>query len=168
MDPTVRKLVFNFELSSVQHQIIHRFWDLWCDLQPCDAAPTVEDGDHESLDDEDEDEDEDHDEDEDEDEGEDEGDTLADLVGQLTLSLIVEEFRNGRPSSTLLVYYSGILSFSTDGATFARPRNYTSYLSALIYCARLTILERSLPRWAHPYMGWRVRPRHSHLRQLDR
>jgi len=71
------------------------------------------------------------------------------------------------PSSTLLVYFSGILGVSTDGSTFKRPRNYTPKLSGLIYCIRLIVLESILPRFAHSFIGWEARPRHGQLDLLN-
>jgi hypothetical protein len=80
---------------------------------------------------------------------------LADLVGQLSIQLCKESFVDGRPSSTILVYFSGVLGFSADPSIFERPRNYTSKLSGLTYCARLCFLEAVLPRFAHDSVGWR-------------
>jgi hypothetical protein len=93
---------------------------------------------------------------------------LADLLGQVSTLLATEEFTDGRSSSTLLVYFSGILGFSADVSTFRRPRNYTSHLSALIHSIRLLCLETTLPRYAHVYVGWNARPRHGQLQRLDR
>jgi hypothetical protein len=93
---------------------------------------------------------------------------LADLVGQLSIQLCKESFVDGRPSSTILVYFSGVLGFSADPSTFERPRNYTSKLSGLIYCARLCFLEAALPRFAHDSVGWEKRPRHGGLKLLNR
>jgi hypothetical protein len=80
---------------------------------------------------------------------------FADLVGQLSIQLCKESFVDGRPSSTILVYSSGVLGFSADPSTFERPRNYTSKISGLIYCARLCFLVAVLPRFAHDSIGWR-------------
>jgi hypothetical protein len=93
---------------------------------------------------------------------------LADLVGRLSIQLCKESFVDGQPSSTILIYFSGILGFSTDPSTFERPRNYTSKLSGLIYCARLCFLEAVLPRFAHESVGWEKRPRHGGLNLLNR
>ncbi len=96
------------------------------------------------------------------------GDRLVDAVAQLSAFFCTEEFFDSRSSSTLLVYFSGILGFTHRGTTFERPRNYTSKLSALIYCVRLCLLEFSLPRSAHPAIGWEVRPRTGNLRRLNK
>jgi hypothetical protein len=69
---------------------------------------------------------------------------LANLLLCLSSFLVSESSVDGRPGSTLLVYFSGVLGFSVDGSTFRRPRNYTSDLPALIYCIRLLVLERAL------------------------
>lgn len=93
---------------------------------------------------------------------------LADLVGTLSIQLCKENFVDGRSSSTILIYFSGVLGFSADPSTFERPRNYTSKLSALIYCARLCFLDSVLPRFAHDYVGWEKRPRLGDLKLLNR
>ncbi|KAM0714509.1 hypothetical protein Q7P37_009803 [Cladosporium fusiforme] len=93
---------------------------------------------------------------------------LADLVGTLSIQLCKENFVDGRPSSTILIYFSGVLGLSADPSTFERPRNYTSKLSGLIYCARLCFLESVLPRFAHDYVGWEKRPRLGGLKLLNR
>jgi hypothetical protein len=72
---------------------------------------------------------------------------------------------DGSASSTLLVYFSGILGFSASGLTFERPRNYTPKPSGLIYCMRLCMLEATLPRLAN---GWQVRPRTGDLSHPNR
>jgi hypothetical protein len=99
--------------------------------------------DYDSTSDEDEDQLEDDGENEDRDQPEDRqtemttstsSDILASLLARLSIALISEEFIDGRPAATLLVYYSGILGFSSDGLTFLRPRNYTGKISALVFC----------------------------------
>lgn len=82
--------------------------------------------------------------------------------------LTTEEYEDGKPSSTLLVYFSAIMGISTDGSTFARPRRYTPKLSALIYCIRLIVLESTLPRFAHSFIGWEARPRYGQIDLLNR
>lgn len=93
---------------------------------------------------------------------------LADLVGRLSIQLFKESFVDSRSSSTILVYFSGVLGSSADPTTFERPRIYTSKLSGLTYCARLCFLEAVLPRFAHEPVGWEKRPRHGGLKLLDR
>ena len=75
---------------------------------------------------------------------------------------------DGNASSTLLIYFSGILGFSTSGLTFERPRNYTPKLCSLIYRMRLCMLEATLPRFEHLSNGWQVRPRTGDLSRLNR
>jgi hypothetical protein len=78
---------------------------------------------------------------------------------------------NGRPASSLLVFFSGILGFSPNCGGFRRPGNYTSHLSALIYCIRLLILERAIPLTAHSALGWPQRPwraQHERFRRFHR
>ena len=90
---------------------------------------------------------------------------LADLTGSLSKFLCTEEFVDGRSSSTIIVFYSGILGFTSARLGFERARTYTSKLSALIYCIRLCLLEATLPRFAHSSIGWAIRPR---IRGLDK
>ena len=92
---------------------------------------------------------------------------LADHIGRLSLTFLSESVVDGQLSTTLLVYFSGILGMSPDGLTFLRPRNFTSKLSALIYCIRLLVLERTLPRFPHTGDDWPQRPRHSQVLELN-
>lgn len=93
---------------------------------------------------------------------------LADLIERLSLFFCIEEFTDSRSSSTIIVYFNDVLGFSPSGTTFERPRNYTSKLSALIYCIRLCLLEATLPRFAHPSIGWKARAPGGNLKQLNR
>jgi hypothetical protein len=93
---------------------------------------------------------------------------LEDLMLRFGYFLVTEEYEDGISSSTLLVYFSGILGISIDGSTFERPSNYTSKLSALIYCSRLLIIESTLSHFAHQYIEWPARPRHNQSEQLNR
>lgn len=95
-------------------------------------------------------------------------DTLADAVGQLSKFLCMERYTDNRPTSTIIVYFSGVMGISSSGSTFERPRNYTSKLSALIYCIRLCLLEATLPRFAHTGIGWSARPSMNNLQRLNR
>jgi hypothetical protein len=83
---------------------------------------------------------------------------LDGLVGKASIHRGRERFIDGRPSSTILVYFSEVLGFSADPSTFERPRNYTSKLSGLVYCAQLCFLKASLPRFAQNSVGWEKRP----------
>ena len=93
--------------------------------------------------------------------------TLSDLVGSLSVLLCKEGFTDGRASSTLLIYFSGVLGISPSATTFLRPSNYTPKISALIYCIRLCLLEVTLPRFAHEAVGWPARPLAGTLRRLN-
>ena len=77
-----------------------------------------------------------------------------------------EDLIEGQPSSSLLVYYSGILGFSSDGANFLAKR-YTPYLSGLVYIQRLLFLEHALPYRAYPFLGIHRRTRLQQHEQLD-
>ncbi|KAF6795410.1 hypothetical protein CMUS01_15927 [Colletotrichum musicola] len=92
---------------------------------------------------------------------------VQDLILQLLYFLFTEEYEGGRSGSTLLVYFCGVLGISPDGTVFQRPKNYTKHLSALIYCARLIIMEVLLPWKSHPYAGYPARPRRGQLDRLN-
>ncbi|KAH6884013.1 hypothetical protein B0T10DRAFT_580251 [Thelonectria olida] len=53
---------------------------------------------------------------------------LLELLFGLSLALCTEPLTDSLPSSTVLVYFSGILDFSTSLQTFLPARSYTSYL----------------------------------------
>ncbi|WAO94382.1 Hypothetical protein NCS54_01196300 [Fusarium falciforme] len=91
--------------------------------------------------------------------------SLDELVFGLSLALCTERLKDGQPSSTVLVYFSGILAFSEATNSFHNARSYTPYLSGLIYIQRLLFLERALP--LRPYALLRIerRPR---FKQLER
>jgi hypothetical protein len=92
---------------------------------------------------------------------------VADLVLQLVRFLVTEESEDGRPSSTLLIYFASVLGISMDGLTFERPSDYTPKLSGLIHYIRLVLLEISLPRFPHPVLGLDARPRRGQLEVLN-
>lgn len=48
-------------------------------------------------------------------------DQFLELLFQLCITLSAEPFLNGQPSSTLLIYFSGILGFSADCQKFQLP-----------------------------------------------
>jgi hypothetical protein len=89
-------------------------------------------------------------------------DELLELVFQLSITFSTEEFVDSQPSSSLLVYFSGILGFSPDARSFLPARKYTPHLSALIYIQRLLFLEYALPLRPYPHLGI---PRRSRFRQ---
>lgn len=94
-------------------------------------------------------------------------DKIAELVFRLSIFFIAQEFTNGQPSSSPLVYYSGVLGFSGDGSTFRRAKDYTSQLSALIYIQRLLLLEFALPSRAYKYVCLPRRPSRGHFEILN-
>lgn len=83
----------------------------------------------------------------------------TELLFGLIMEFSTEEIMDGRPASTLLVYFSGVLGFSAARAGFLPARSYTSYLAGLIYMQRLLFLEYSLPGRAYPLLGIAQRPR---------
>ncbi|KAJ9412499.1 hypothetical protein QL093DRAFT_2570572 [Fusarium oxysporum] len=69
---------------------------------------------------------------------------LIELLFGLSLSLCTEQVTDGQPSSTLLVFFSGILGFSSSLGTFLPAKSYTPYLSGLLYIQSLLFLEMAL------------------------
>ncbi|KAG7420437.1 hypothetical protein Forpi1262_v016210 [Fusarium oxysporum f. sp. raphani] len=57
---------------------------------------------------------------------------LIELLFGLSPSLCTEQVTNGQPSSTLLVFFSGILGFSSSSGAFLPAKLYTPYLSGLL------------------------------------
>lgn len=80
------------------------------------------------------------------------------MVAVLAKYLCTETCANSMPEWTFIIYFSGILGFTPDATAFLQARAYTLYLSALAYCIRLTVLGSTLPRFAHPIIGWASRP----------
>ncbi|WJG37086.1 uncharacterized protein FOBCDRAFT_148087, partial [Fusarium oxysporum Fo47] len=71
------------------------------------------------------------------------------------------------PSSTLLVFFSGILGFSLSSGTFLSAKLYTPYLSGLLYIQRLLFLEIVLPLCKYPTLELLQRPRTKQLERLE-
>ena len=69
---------------------------------------------------------------------------LEDLILRFGYFLTTEEYKDNKPCSTLLVYFSGVLGILPDGATFERAKKHTTKLLGLIYCIRLIMLESTL------------------------
>ena len=95
-------------------------------------------------------------------------DDVAKAMAKLSVFLCTEDFADGLPASTALVYFNGILGFTSDGSAFGRPRNYTPKVLSLIRCIGLCMLERALPRFAPPKLGWVPRPRVGGLKRFIR
>jgi hypothetical protein len=102
------------------------------------------------------------------------GDSAASAVGQflellfqLCIMLSTEPFLNGQPSSTLLIYFSGILGFSADCQKFQLARRYCSKLSAMIYIQRILFLEQALPLRGYQFIGIPQRPEARHFECFD-
>ncbi|EGU72775.1 hypothetical protein FOXB_16716, partial [Fusarium oxysporum f. sp. conglutinans Fo5176] len=89
---------------------------------------------------------------------------FLELLYQLCLTICTERFNEGRPSSTLLVFFSGILGFSQDCKHFLLARQFCPYLSGLIYIQRLILMERALPLREYGAIGI---PRRPYVNQLD-
>jgi Orsellinic acid/F9775 biosynthesis cluster protein D len=92
---------------------------------------------------------------------------LLEYLFGLTVSLCTQTPINGQPSSTILIYASGILGFSSASNAFLPARSYTSYLSGLIYIQRLVFLELALPLRRYIKLGIPQRPRVKQVRQLE-
>ncbi|RBR24099.1 uncharacterized protein FIESC28_03098 [Fusarium coffeatum] len=89
---------------------------------------------------------------------------FLELLYQLCLTISTERSIEGRPSSTLLVFFSGILGFSQDCKHFLLARQFCPYLSGLIYIQRLILMERALPLREYRVIGI---PQRSYANQLD-
>ncbi|PNP53054.1 hypothetical protein FNYG_15785 [Fusarium nygamai] len=83
---------------------------------------------------------------------------FLELLFQLCVTLSTESYLDGQPSSTLLMYLSGILGFSSDCQRFQLARQYCSKLSAMIYIQRILFLERALPLREYTSIGIPQRP----------
>lgn len=77
---------------------------------------------------------------------------------------MTEEFKDGQPNSSKLVFYSGILALQGTGETFRTAKFFTPILSQLIYVQRLLFLE---PYRAYPHIGLEQRPRYGQLERLN-
>ncbi|KAH6874606.1 hypothetical protein B0T10DRAFT_541130 [Thelonectria olida] len=91
---------------------------------------------------------------------------LLELLFGLGLALCTEPLTDSLPSSTVLVYFSGILDFSTSLQTFLPARSYTSYLSRLIYLQRLLFLKMALPLRGYSVLSIIRRPKTTQLERL--
>lgn len=94
-------------------------------------------------------------------------DEVLELLFGLMIQFSTEEIMDGRPASALLVYFSGVLGFSTDCAGFLPARSYTSHLAGLIYVQRLLFLEFALPAREYPLLGVAQRPRTNQVARLQ-
>ncbi|KAL6242175.1 hypothetical protein RBB50_010723 [Rhinocladiella similis] len=94
-------------------------------------------------------------------------DQVTEQVLELGVFLAMEEFTDGQPASSLLVYFSGLLGLSRDGTSYQMIRNYTPNLAALIYYQRLVFLEWALLYRADPYLGRSRRPPSDHAATLQ-
>ncbi|EXM14550.1 hypothetical protein FOTG_17059 [Fusarium oxysporum f. sp. vasinfectum 25433] len=92
---------------------------------------------------------------------------FLELLFQLCIMLSTESFLNGQPSSTLLIYFSGILGFSADCQRFQLARQYCSKLSAMIYIQRILFLEQALPLRGYRSIGISQRPEARHFECFD-
>jgi hypothetical protein len=92
---------------------------------------------------------------------------LSELTFRLFILFSAEEFIDGQPHSSLLVYFSGILGLRDEGKTFRRAKEYTPYLSGLIYQQRLLFLEYALPYRAYDHITLAQRPRGDQLTRLN-
>jgi hypothetical protein len=91
---------------------------------------------------------------------------ISQLLFKISALLITQEFRDGNPASSTLIFLSGVFSFTAEGKAYQRPRNYTPILSALIYSQRLLFLEYVLPCREYRHLGWPARPQQGHLESL--
>ncbi|GKU09475.1 unnamed protein product, partial [Fusarium langsethiae] len=83
---------------------------------------------------------------------------FIELLFEFSISLATESFVDGQPGSALLVYFSGILGFSSDCRRFQLAREYCPNLSGLIWVQRLLFLEYALPLRSYLTIGLQQRP----------
>jgi hypothetical protein len=83
---------------------------------------------------------------------------FLELLFELSISLAMENFVDGQPGSALLVYFSGVLGFSSDCRRFQLAREYCPNLSGLIWVQRLLFFEYALPLQSYPIIGVQQRP----------
>ncbi|KAH7247477.1 uncharacterized protein BKA55DRAFT_514321 [Fusarium redolens] len=95
-------------------------------------------------------------------------DEFLEILFQLCVTLCTETFVDGQPSSTLLVYFSGVLGFSADCHRFQLARQYCPKLSAIIYMQRILLLELALPMREYTTIGIPQRPRAAQFESLNR
>ncbi|KAH7154784.1 hypothetical protein DER46DRAFT_688925 [Fusarium sp. MPI-SDFR-AT-0072] len=95
-------------------------------------------------------------------------DQFLELLFQLCIMLSTESFLNGQPSSTLLIYFSGILGFSAECQKFQLARQYCSKLSAMIYIQRILFLEQALPLRRYRFIGIPQRPEAGQFECFDK
>ncbi|OWT42309.1 hypothetical protein VFPPC_18572 [Pochonia chlamydosporia 170] len=89
---------------------------------------------------------------------------LEQLFG-LSLALSEDVPVDGKPSSMVMVFFSGILGFSKGRQSFLPARAFTPHLSALIYHLRLFCIEKALP--LRPYRILKIEKR-PYTEQLER
>jgi hypothetical protein len=92
---------------------------------------------------------------------------FLELLFKLSVSLSTQQFLDGQPESTLLVYFSGVFGFSSDCRQFKLARQYCPSLPGLIYCQRLIYLEYGVPLYAYPSIGIEQRPRTQQLEHMQ-
>lgn len=92
---------------------------------------------------------------------------LLKTLFKLCISLSLQEFRDSKPQSSVLVYYSRILRISGDREYFLPARVYTSHLSTLIYIQRLLCLKHVLPYRPYPFIQRLCRLFTDHLTPLQ-
>ena len=93
---------------------------------------------------------------------------LIDYLFWFATSLCTQHLTDGKPSSTILIFASGVLGFAAASNTFLPARSYTSFLSGLIYVQRLLFLELALPLQDYELMDVKRRPKRNQLRRLER
>ena len=78
-------------------------------------------------------------------------DEFLELLFQVCLTICTETFIDGRPDSTLLVYFSGILGFSGDCRQFLLAKQYCSRSATTT--TTTTVCRDRLSLTENPYPG---------------
>lgn len=92
---------------------------------------------------------------------------VLELLFVLLLEFCKDEVTDGRPASTLLVYFSGILGFSPDCNSYLLTKSYTPHLAGLICVQRLLFLEYALPAREYPLLAIPQRPRRDQIAKFQ-
>jgi hypothetical protein len=92
---------------------------------------------------------------------------LLELIFQLSIIFSTQRFIDGQAASSLLVYFSDVLGISADAQRFLPAKNYTPYLSGLIYVQRFLFLEYALSFRVYSYLRILRRQRYRQYQRLN-
>jgi len=79
---------------------------------------------------------------------------LVEKVFQLCIYFLTHTFHNQDELNSPVVHFCGVLGIDWNKRRFRGPGNYTSFLAALLWIARLLLLEYALPKTAYATLDW--------------